>query len=79
MQALPPRKHAHTFGSIVGMESRIEGKLLVDESVRIDGTIVGRVQQQTGKERWLIVGVKAEIHGDIRTQNASLVARNDDS
>lgn len=75
MKASSHRKHAHSFDSIVGMASRIEGKLLVDESVRIDGTLVGNVEQQTGKDRWLIIGARAEIHGDIRAQNVSVAGK----
>lgn len=75
MKASSHRKHVHSFDSIVGMASRIEGKLLVDESVRIDGTIVGNVEQLTGKDRWLIVGAKAEIHGDICAQNVSVAGK----
>jgi len=75
MKASSYRKHSHSFDSIIGIASRIEGTLLVNESVRLDGILVGNLEQQIGKDRWLIIGAKAEIHGDIRAQNVSVAGK----
>ncbi len=64
-----------SFDSIVGIATRIEGNLHVDESLRIDGKLNGNLEQQPGKARWIIVGAAGEIHGDIHAQNVSVAGK----
>ncbi len=59
-------------GSVLGVGTRLTGTLQVDESIRIDGRLDGNVEQSDGDERWLIIGLTAEIHGDIHAQNVSV-------
>ena len=61
-----------SFDSIVGIATRIEGNLFVDESLRIDGRLKGNLEQQAGKSRWIVIGATGEIRGDIRAQNISV-------
>jgi cytoskeletal protein CcmA (bactofilin family) len=69
MKSSSHRKNLQNFDSIVGNATRIEGNLHVDESLRIDGKLMGNLIQEVGKARWIIIGSAGEIHGDIRAQN----------
>lgn len=69
------RKALQNIGSVLGTATRVEGTLYLDETVRIDGRIDGNLEQSDGDGRWIIIGTKAEIHGDIRAQNISVAGR----
>lgn len=69
------RKALQNIGSVFGTATRIQGTIEVDETVRIDGRIEGNLVQSDGDERWLIIGAKAEVHGDIRAQNVSVAGK----
>jgi cytoskeletal protein CcmA (bactofilin family) len=75
MKTSSHRKNMQSFDSIVGIATRIEGNLHVDESLRIDGKLNGNLEQQPGKARWIIVGAAGEIHGDIHAQNVSVAGK----
>ena len=63
------------MGSVLGAATRLEGTLHVDESIRIDGTLLGNIEQTDGDDRWLILGPSAQILGDIRAQNLSVAGK----
>lgn len=69
------RKALQNIGSVLGTDTRVEGTLWLDESVRIDGRVEGNLQQRDGKDRWILIGPRAEVHGDIRAQNISVAGK----
>lgn len=69
------RKALQNIGSVLGTATRIEGTLRLDESVRIDGRVEGNLEQTDGKDRWILIGPRAEVHGDIRAQNVSVAGK----
>jgi cytoskeletal protein CcmA (bactofilin family) len=69
------RKALQNIGSVLGTATRIEGTLRLDESVRIDGRVEGNLEQTDGKDRWILIGPRAEVHGDIRAQNISVAGK----
>ncbi len=75
MKPSSQRKALQNIGSVFGMATRIEGTVHLDETVRIDGRIAGNLEQSDGDGRWIIIGVKAEVWGDIRAQNISVAGK----
>lgn len=69
------RKALQNIGSVLGTATRVEGTLRLDESVRIDGRVEGNLEQTDGKDRWILIGPRAEVHGDIRAQNVSVAGK----
>ncbi len=69
------RKVLQNIGSVLGTATRVEGTLRLDESVRIDGRVEGNLEQTDGKDRWILIGPRAEVHGDIRAQNVSVAGK----
>ena len=68
-------KSLQSIGSVFGTATRIEGTVHVEESVRIDGKIEGNLDQPDGNARWIVIGPKGEVHGDIRAQNVSVAGK----
>lgn len=68
-------KGLQSIGSVFGSATRIEGTVHIEESVRIDGRIEGNLDQPDGNARWIVIGPKGEVHGDIRAQNVSVAGK----
>jgi cytoskeletal protein CcmA (bactofilin family) len=75
MKSSTHRKGLQNIGSVFGAATRIEGTVHVEESVRIDGRIEGNLDQPDGNARWIVIGTKGEVHGDIRAQNVSVAGK----
>ncbi len=75
MKSSSHRKGLQSIGSVFGAATRIEGTVRIEESVRIDGRIEGNLDQPDGNARWIVIGPKAEVHGDIRAQNVSIAGK----
>lgn len=57
--------------SIIGPEMKVQGDLVTDGTVRVEGRIEGNVE--AGKA--VVVGRGGEVHGDVRTQDAVVSGR----
>lgn len=57
--------------SIVGPEMRVQGDMVTDGTVRVEGRVDGNVN--AGKA--VVVGRDGEVHGDVRTQDAVVSGR----
>ena len=57
------------FESILGKSIRIDGNLLIKQSVRIDGSLYGNIFQEDGDEATVAVAESAKIVGDIRAKH----------
>lgn len=53
------------FDTLVGRHTEIHGKLVLQESVRIDGRVVGNIEAQREAKSTLVIGATGEVLGDI--------------
>ena len=56
-------KGSRTLETIVGIDTRIAGKVSVKGTIRVDGIVEGDVQAD-----WVVVGENGRIHGNTRTR-----------
>lgn len=75
MKSSTHRKALQSIGSVFGTATRIEGTVRIEESVLIEGRIEGNLDQPDGNARWIVIGPKGEVHGDIRAQNVSVAGK----
>ena len=75
MKSSSHRKALQSIGSVFGTATRIEGTVHIEESVLIEGRIEGNLDQPDGNARWIVIGPKGEVHGDIRAQNVSVAGK----
>lgn len=62
---------AGNLNTILGKGSTFEGTLKVEESLRVDGKIKGKVSTTDS----LVIGKEGEIEGEIKTKNAIIGGR----
>jgi len=54
-----------TFGSIIGPDLEIYGRLVATKSLRIDGTIVGDIDTKPGADVCIALGKTGLVQGNI--------------
>ena len=52
-----------TFGSLVGESTEIHGRMVLKESIRIDGKVFGNIEASSGLNVAVTVGPNGEVHG----------------
>lgn len=62
------REPPPVLGAVLGKDSRFEGKLTFEGTVRIDGAFVGDIDS----EGTLLIGETAQIEGTVRVSNATV-------
>lgn len=58
-------KTVESFETIIGASTEVHGRILIDESVRIDGTVVGNIEARQGKSITVALGKTGSVRGDI--------------
>lgn len=58
-------KSAEIFSSIIGHTLKIEGDLLINDSIRIDGTINGNVVQESNSQATVAIVDGAIVNGKV--------------
>lgn len=53
------------FNTLIGKNSEIHGCLLLKESVRIDGKVIGNIEAPRDKDISVVIGPTGEILGDV--------------
>jgi cytoskeletal protein CcmA (bactofilin family) len=53
------------FDTLIGRHAEIHGHLVFQESVRIDGTVIGDLQAADGHDVSVVVGPTGVIHGNV--------------
>jgi cytoskeletal protein CcmA (bactofilin family) len=53
------------FDTLIGKTSEIYGRMVVGESLRIDGTVVGNIESDENSKVTVAVGEDGEVVGDI--------------
>jgi cytoskeletal protein CcmA (bactofilin family) len=60
------------FESIIGPTLRVEGNLIIQKGVRIDGIVDGNILQQDGHDAVVAISEKASVTGDVRANSVIL-------
>jgi cytoskeletal protein CcmA (bactofilin family) len=60
------------FESIIGPTLRVEGNLIIQKGVRIDGIVDGNILQQDGQDSVVAISEKASVTGDVKANSVIL-------
>ena len=60
------------FESIIGPTLRVEGNLIIQKGVRIDGIVDGNILQQDGHDAVVAISEKASVTGDVKANSVIL-------
>jgi cytoskeletal protein CcmA (bactofilin family) len=55
-----------SFDTLIGTATRIEGRMVVNKSIRLDGTIEGSIESSTENQVTVAIGHTGLVHGDVR-------------
>lgn len=66
-------KTVESFETIIGSSTEVHGRILIEESLRIDGKVIGNIEARQGKSITVALGKTGFVHGDIHA-NRVLVA-----
>lgn len=61
----PLSKGSEKFDTVIGRRAEVHGCLRVQESVRIDGKVVGNIEAPTEAQLLVMIGPHGEVHGDV--------------
>lgn len=53
------------FHTLVGRHTEIHGKLVLQESIRIDGRVIGNIEAPRDANNTVVIGATGEVQGDI--------------
>ena len=59
-KALPEK-----FDTLIGKSTAIHGRLVLQESIRIDGKVVGNIESSKEESITVVIGAAGEVQGDI--------------
>jgi cytoskeletal protein CcmA (bactofilin family) len=57
---------SESFDTLIGAATRIEGRMVVNKSIRLDGTIDGSIESSTDTQVTVAIGSTGLVHGDVR-------------
>jgi cytoskeletal protein CcmA (bactofilin family) len=55
-----------SFDTLIGAATRIEGRMVVNKSIRLDGIIDGSIESSTDTQVTVAIGNTGLVHGDVR-------------
>jgi cytoskeletal protein CcmA (bactofilin family) len=55
-----------SFDTLIGAATRIEGRMVVNKSIRLDGTIEGSIESSLETQVTVAIGHTGLVHGDVR-------------
>ena len=55
-----------SFDTLIGAATRIEGRMVVNKSIRLDGTIEGSIESSIDNQVTVAIGHTGLVHGDVR-------------
>jgi cytoskeletal protein CcmA (bactofilin family) len=58
-------KTVESFETIIGASTEVHGRILIEESVRIDGSVIGNIEARQGKSITVALGKTGSVRGDI--------------
>ena len=57
---------SESFDTLIGTGTRIEGRMVVNKSIRLDGTIEGSIESSSENQVTVAIGHTGLVHGDVR-------------
>ena len=63
------------FDTLVGRHTEIHGKLVLQESIRIDGRVVGNIEAPRDASNTVVIGATGEVQGDILAHRVVVAGR----
>lgn len=69
-KALPEK-----FDTLVGKNTVIHGRLVLQESIRIDGKVVGNIESSKEESITVVIGASGEVQGDILAQRVVVAGK----
>ena len=57
---------SESFDTLIGAATRIEGRMVVNKSIRLDGTIDGSIESSTDNQVTVAIGHTGLVNGDVR-------------
>ncbi len=69
-KALPEK-----FDTLVGKNTAIHGRLVLQESIRIDGKVVGNIESSKEESITVVIGASGEVQGDIVAQRVVVAGK----
>jgi cytoskeletal protein CcmA (bactofilin family) len=55
-----------SFDTLIGSATKIEGRMVVNKSIRLDGTIEGSIESSLDNQVTVAIGHTGLVHGDVR-------------
>ncbi len=55
-----------SFDTLIGAATKIDGRMVVNKSIRLDGTIDGSIESPAGTQVTVAIGKTGLVHGDVR-------------
>jgi cytoskeletal protein CcmA (bactofilin family) len=55
-----------SFDTLIGAATRIEGRMVVNKSIRLDGIIEGSIESSTDNQVTVAIGHTGLVNGDVR-------------
>lgn len=69
-KALPEK-----FDTLVGKNTAIHGRVVLQESIRIDGKVVGNIESSKEESITVVIGASGEVQGDIVAQRVVVAGK----
>ena len=69
-KALPEK-----FETTIGKNTAIHGRMVLQESLRIDGKVVGNIESSKEESITVVIGASGEVQGDIVAQRVVVVGK----
>ena len=69
-KALPEK-----FDTLVGKNTAIHGRLVLQESIRIDGKVVGNIESSKEESITVVIAASGEVQGDIVAQRVVVAGK----
>jgi len=55
-----------SFDTLIGAATKIQGRMVVNKSIRLDGTIEGSIESSVETQVTVAIGNTGLVHGDVR-------------
>jgi cytoskeletal protein CcmA (bactofilin family) len=63
------------FDTLIGKNTAIHGRLVLQESIRIDGKVVGNIESSKEESITVVIGAAGEVQGDIVAQRVVVAGK----
>jgi cytoskeletal protein CcmA (bactofilin family) len=67
--------HQERFDTLIGRTTEIVGRLILQDSVRVDGKVHGSIESQAEHKITVAIGPNGEVTGDIRAHRVIVAGR----